>query len=370
VTLSILGSDSGSDLTKAFLAVPREVYRDDPLYTPPARDSVLAALGRSEFRGAQRVFVALDGKTPVARLVARKSPKLEDERGRPYGMLGFFEALERHDVVRELFSRALDWLDRNGAGEVVGPMDGDTWHSYRLNVGPWDAPPFLMEPYNPPYYPALWEENGFAVLERYYSSRLDDLPRVLQSLEAKSVAVAEAGYTFQRLRLERFEYELGRFHELSCEIFRDNFLYSEISRQRFLELYRGARRLLDPELVFFAVAPDGSDAGFLFAFPDRFHAVAAMRGRRGSLAALRFLALRNRVDTVNLKSLGVVSAHRRSGLGAALMHEGYKKAAEKGYRGVNLCLILEGNPSGGLEGGLSRLLRRYCLYSWRGGDRR
>lgn len=370
MTLSILESDSGRDSLEAFLTVPREVYRRDPNYCPPLRDSVVAALDRTEFQGSQRVFVAMDGQTPVARMVARKSPKLEDAQRQPYGMLGFFEALERPESVHELFARALAWLHRSGAGEVVGPIDGDTWHSYRLNVGPWDAPPFLMEPYNPSYYPRLWEENGFVVLERYHSLRLEDLSGAMKSLEAKARAVTDAGYVLRPLRLRRFDRELGRFHALSREIFRDNFLFSDISREHFVELYRGARRLVDPDLIRFAVAPDGGDAGFLFGFPDRFRAVAAMRGGHGPLAALRFFALRNRTDTVNLKSLGVTAAHRRAGLAAALMYEGYRTAARKGYRRVNLCLFSEGNPSGGLEGGLAKPLREYCLYTWRGGDRR
>ena len=52
-------------------------------------------------------------------------------------------------------------------------MDGDTWHRHRLNVGPFDDPPFLLEPYNPPYYPEIWEEAGFQVLARYFSKQVD-----------------------------------------------------------------------------------------------------------------------------------------------------------------------------------------------------
>jgi GNAT superfamily N-acetyltransferase len=242
-------------------------------------------------------------------------------------------------------------------------MDGDTWHSYRLNLGPWDDPPFLLEPYNPSYYPCLWEANGFSVLRHYHSSSLEKVSGAMLSLEPKWRAVAEAGYSLDPLRLDRFEHELGRIHALSVAIFRGNFLYNEISPERFVEHYRDARRLVDPDLVRFAVAPDGSDAGFIFAYPDRFRAVAAMKGRRGPLAMLRYLALRNRAEAVNLKTLGVLQSHRRSGVGAALMYEGYRGAAEKGYQRVNLCLFMEGNPSGGLEGGLARPLRTYALYS-------
>jgi GNAT superfamily N-acetyltransferase len=126
--------------------------------------------------------------------------------------------------------------------------------------------------------------------------------------------------------------------------------------------------LLDSDLVWFAHAPDDEPVGFLFAYPDRFRAVAAMRGRRGLLAKLRFLLHRNEAEAVDFKTLGVLPAHRRSGIAAALMYQGHRKALDKGYRLANHCLFREGNPSGDMDGGAGRVLRRYHLYQWRGGE--
>ncbi|HEX9670431.1 MAG TPA: GNAT family N-acetyltransferase [Thermoanaerobaculia bacterium] len=348
---------------EAFFAVPQAVYGGDPRYLVPFRDAELESLRRPEFAGRQRLLVAVDGTRRIARLAARLSPALRDDGGRPFGLLGFFEARDDPPAVGALFREAVSWLKDRGAGPIVGPMDGDTWHRYRLNVGPWGEPPFLMEPYNPPYYPALWEANGFRVLEQYLSKRLDDVAGVAARFEPRYRAALAAGYRFEPLRRDRFADELRRLYRLSCEIFRDNRLYSEISEERFLGIYAGFRRLADPDFVTFAVAPDGSDAGFLFGFPDRFRAVAALGGRKGPVAALRFLwARRSPVDTVNLKSLGVVPAHRRSHLASALMACGYRAAREKGLARVNLCLILGGNPSGRLDAGLGQVLRRYHLY--------
>ncbi len=351
---------------RAFFTVAREVYRGDRQYCAPFPQTVRASLQRPEFQGRQRVLVALEDGRPVARAVARVAPALKDEDGRPYGLVGFFEALERPQAVARLFAEALDWLRAEGAGEIVGPMDGDTWHSYRLNVGPWEEPPFLMEPWNPPYYPALWRASGFEVLETYCSKAITDLGAAAAHLEPAHARALAAGYRLEPLRPERFEAELARLYRLSCQIFRGNFLYSEIPEARFLALYRGARRLLDPDLALFGVAPDGSDAGFLFAFPDRFQAVAAMRGRKGPLALLRYLALRRRAAAVNFKSLGVTPEHRRSGLASALIYRGYQAALTKGYPRANHCLMLVANPSMLLDGGLGGVFRRYELYRWAG----
>jgi len=241
-------------------------------------------------------------------------------------------------------------------------MDGDTWHRYRLNVGPFDEPPFLMEPYNPSYYEPLWTANGFVPLERYYSKRVEPAT-VVAHLEEKRRSALAAGYRLRPLDPRRFRQELRTIYDLSRPIFSRNFLYTEIPEEEFYRLYAGARGLIDPDLVWFAQAPSGEDVGFLFTYPDYFRAVAAMRGERGPLAKLRFLRHRKEADAVDFKTLGVLSGHRRSGVAAALFHEGHRQAMEKGYRAANHCLFREGNPSGELDGGAGRVTRTYVLYA-------
>jgi ribosomal protein S18 acetylase RimI-like enzyme len=353
-------------LLDGFLDLSQRVYAGDPWYVPSPRREVLAALRRPEFAGSQKALVALSGDFVVARLVARLSPELRDGQGRPYGMIGFFEALAWYDEpVGELFREAVSWLRQAGAGVIVGPMDGDTWHRYRLNVGPFDEPPFLLEPYNRPYYEALWAANDFVPLERYFSKRVDPAA-VVSHLEGRSHEALAAGYRLRPLDRRRFRQELRIIYELSRRIFARNFLYTEIPAEEFYSLYAGARALLDPDLVWFAQAPSGEDVGFLFAYPDRFRAVAAMRGKRGLLAKLRFLRHRDEVDTVDFKTLGVLPEHRRSGVAAALCHEGHRQAMEKGYPFAHHCLFREGNPSGELDGGAGRAMRTYVLYQWKG----
>jgi hypothetical protein len=347
---------------EGFLRLPAAVYRGDPFYNATPRAEALAALERP---GTVRALVAMVDGEPVARLVARLSPALRDDAGRPYGTLGSFEALDGNgESVRELFQTAIAWLRAAGAGPLIGPMDGDTWHRYRLNVGPWDVPPFLLEPYNPPYYEALWTANGFGLLERYYSKRIAPAAVVAHLADRAHDALA-AGYRLRPLDPARFEAELTTIYELSRRIFAGNFLYTEIPAGEFVRLYAGARALLDPDLVLFARSPAGEDVGFLFAYPDLFRAVAAMAGRRHLLAKLRFL-LHRKADAVDFKTLGVLAAHRRSGVAAALFHEGHRRAVEKGYTVANHCLYKEGNPSGDLDGGQGKVMREYRLYEWRG----
>lgn len=345
-------------LREAFLRLPERVYVGDARYSAPPLEAVRRSLAAP---GRRLLFAEEDGRA-VARLSAQLSPALQDEAGRPVGMIGHFEALERPEAVAALFAEALAWLRAAGARRVIGPIDGDTWHRYRLNLGPWVHPPFLLEPYNPAYYPALWEANGFTIAARYASTRVEDLPAVAARLEARAEQARRAGYRPRAIELGRFDEEIALLYRLSCRIFAGNYLYSEISAAEFAALYAGARPLLERRLVSFVVAPGGEAVGFLFAYPDLFRAVAAMRGKRHLLAKLRFLWLRRKAGAVNFKTLGVLPEHRRAGCAALLFHHGYREAMALGYRAANHCLFLDDNPSAGLDHGVGVPLRRYALY--------
>lgn len=347
---------------QAFLDLPRRIHRDDPHRLPKPAADVEAELDRPEVSGRGLPLVARSGGEVVARCVALLS-KLEDPPGSPLGTIGWFEALDRPEAVRALLDGAAGWLATRGARRVVGPIDGDTWHSYRLNAGPWDEPPFLMEPWNPAFYPRLWEQAGFAPLEEYLSLRVDDVAAAEAGLAAKAAESAAQGYRLRPLRLSRFAEELDRIYELSRVVFRDNFLYTEIPHDEFRRLYAPARPLLNPRLVWFAESPAGEAVGFIFAYPDARRAVAAARRWPGIAGKLLFLLLRRQADAVDIKTLGVLPEHRRGRLAAALMHRVYAEARALGLRAANLCLIRDGNPSARLDGGAGRLLRRYRLYA-------
>lgn len=360
----IIALESQGDSLRQFVDLPCSVYRGDRHYCAPSRQSVLSEL--ANFSGQQQGLLGMEGETCVARLVSRVSPTLRSEDGRPIGMIGHFEAVDRPNVAKELLAAAVDWLRQQHVGEIVGPLDGDTWHRYRFNIGPYERPPFLREPYNPPFYARLWEQAGFVPLEDYYSKHVADIAGAAAALRPIRERVLSQGYQLRPIDLSRFEDELRILYELTLEIFADNYLYEPISWEQFRSMYQSVRPMLDSTLVWFGTAPDGQRAGFLFAYRDYHRAVTAMRGGNGLLAKLRFLYHRHEADTVNLKTLGVLEPFRRSGLAAALMCQGYESAQRLGLKHANLCLIREGNPSGRLEGGLGEILRRYRLYRYAG----
>ena len=276
-------------------------------------------------------------------------------------MIGYFEAINDDFITAALFNSCKEWLRSNGVRSVIGPINGDTWHSYRLNAGPWDFPPFLLEPYNPPYYTTLWEKAGFELLERYFSKKVLDIRSAVQAYESNYIDASNNGVRFRQFDSAAWSSELGLIYMLTCRIFKDNFLYSLVSRDEFSELYSGAKSLIDPSLIWFSYAPSGEPSGFIFSLPDRSRAVRAMRGSSSILGKVRFF-LNKRTRTVNLKTMGVLKEQRALGTAGALFHLAYKSALMRGYSEANMCLIRDGNPSGSYDGGDGTVFRFYNLY--------
>jgi len=187
-------------------------------------------------------------------------------RGRRTGLIGALEAREA-GVHAALLVRAAERLRAAGCELAAGPVDGDTWHRYRLVTWSDGTPPFALEPYSPVEATAPWERAGFAPLETYASYRDDALgardPRV-PALEARLRAAA---VVLRPLDLAHFDDELAQIHALALHGFRDAALYAPIGFEAFAALYRPLAPLLDARLCPVAVR-DGRIAGALFALRD------------------------------------------------------------------------------------------------------
>lgn len=306
-----------------------------------SRDAVRHQLRRFPPHTARAFLVTRDA-LPVARAVAYIDPLLGRDS---IGQIGYFEAFDDSTATALLFENVVRWLRTHSVQRIVGPMDGDTWHRYRLNVGPFEQPFFFLEPINPPYYQQLWESFGFAPLEEYYSMRVDDLREVETAYLSAAQSMREQGYATRAIDLARFEEELTLLFTLTTDIFSGNFLYTPISREEYLKMYVDLRPVLRPEYVTFIYAPSGEPVGFLFGVPD------FMEGATPS--------------TFNLKTLGIKAAHRRAGLAKGLFSDAYQMALAQGFEAANLCLIRQGNPSGYLDAGKGRQIRTYLLYELR-----
>ena len=140
--------------------------------------------------------------------------------GHRLGLIGHYAA-DGAQAGRQLLACACEQLAAGGCTLAVGPMDGNTWRSYRFITAGNAEPPFFLEPANPPEWPRQFVEYGFKPLARY-ASALDDRLDQEDDAQARRAALRMTGLgvTLNPLEPAHLEEELKAIYRVAAAGFR------------------------------------------------------------------------------------------------------------------------------------------------------
>ncbi|MEK7413037.1 MAG: GNAT family N-acetyltransferase, partial [Planctomycetota bacterium] len=262
------------------------------------------------------------------------------------GVIGHFRATASAKAadVMTVLEAASGVLRGAGCTRAAGPMDGNTWRSYRFVTWRGDEPRFLLEPDQPDTWPAWWQSAGFAAWEHYNSAVVEQLDASDPRLASVRERLDRIGVTIRELDPGSFAAELARIYAVSIQAFRENVLYTPLAEAPFHAMYQPALPLMRPGLCFLAECA-GAPVGFVFALPDH------ERARRGAP-----------VDTVVIKTLAIIPRRDLSGLGKLLLERCQQSAHRLGFRRAIHALMHQANRSRNLGIGAQEI-RRYTLFS-------
>ena len=192
-------------------------------------------------------------------MIYRDAPSWENKRTAAIGAVAFGS----REAGEALLAQAAAELAAEGFEAIIGPMDGDTWHKYRLVSESDGTPPFALEPVSGPHDHAAFIAAGYAPISNYVSSRA----RLSDTIGETPAAMD--GVTVTAWDGSGAEQLIGKLFDMSGSAFAGNRFFKPISRDSFLELYRPLLPLLDPRHILFAYGPASQLVGFLFGMPDR-----------------------------------------------------------------------------------------------------
>ncbi len=292
------------------------------------------------FEGVPAETAATRSVVAKASLWWRNTPVMD---GANIGAIGDFEANDG-EATTILLEGAADFLREQGCRIAVGPMSGNTWRAYRFVVEGDGRGLFLLEPRNPAEVPGWWEAAGFSVLSQYSSSviPLDGSGTISPALKTR---LERSGVKIREMDPTLYDEELKKIYQVSLKCFADNFLYTPLEEDAFMDAYRKVRDRVDPDFVRIAER-DGVTCGFVFGIPDL---EALVRGEK---------------PAVIVKTLAVDPDARCAGLGSLLVDELHRIGWEKGYTEAIHALQHETNTSLKITGRHhGEVFRRYALFS-------
>jgi GNAT superfamily N-acetyltransferase len=340
---------------KRFVDLPWKIYRGDSNWVPPLKASVreLLDVNRHPFYAGGReaemeLFLAWDGPDVVGRVAAilnHSHNRVHDEQ---VVFFGFFEAIDRPDVARDLLGAVEKWAAERGATAVRGPMNPSTNYECGLLIEGFGRPPALMMTYNPKSYPRLIEGSGYtkvkdlhAYISPVHGASLKRLQRLADRTRDRNPTLSTRGAD-----LANFEREVNLFQEIYNSAWEKNWGFVPLSDTEITWLAKELKPLVQADLLRFAL-DDGQPVGFLLVMPDWNPVLADLDGSpwRHPFKTLHHV-LKSKPETmegIRLFTLGVKAEHRKRGIEGILIGEGLQKSLEIGYKWCEYSWILEDN---------------------------
>jgi len=288
-------------------------------------------------------LVVLDNKLPIARASIwwNDTPTIEEKH---VGAIGHFAAANKPSAIF-LLDKVCEIFKDHNVTTMIGPMNGNTWRTYRFITQSDELPIFFLEPENPDEYPDYFLKAGFVPIEEYESEIDYDLTFQDKRLISIAERVKEEKITIRKLNKDEFEQELNKIYEISVSSFKDNILYTPMNKQEFVQQYLPLKELIIPEFVLIAEDVNKNPIGFMFGLPD------INQQKRGQ-----------KIDTVIFKTLAVLPEKRSIGLGTLLLNKVREAACQMNYNKAICALMHKANNSRNIAAHYAKTFRTYTLY--------
>lgn len=336
---------------KQFLELPWRANAGDPNWMPPIRrtQKLLCGFGKHPFyeKAESRAYLALRDGDPVGRVLAIVNHAHNEFHDEQRGFVGFFESDDDTAVSRALLDAAAEWLRGKGMTAVRGPADPSINYEWGMLIDGFETPPYFLMTHNPRYYPALFEDWGFAKAQDMFAYGGDI--EVLRGLQTRNKLVRmdetireRFGITVRSMDRSRFQAEVEKFLEIYNEALTNTWGYVPMSRAEVLHMARELKHLIVPELAIVAEIK-GEAIGVVFGLLDYNPRVKQIDGRLYPFGFIKLLYSKRAIKRVRIVSTNVLPKYQGWGVGLVLAIGMVRPGLDFGLRECEFSWVLESN---------------------------
>ncbi len=221
-------------------------------------------------------------------------------------MFGFVNLPEDFETTKKLFEKVENKARKLGYSEIIGPLNHNTWMSYRWatdNYG-WVLFPDCT---NPPYYVDFIKRLGYSELYTYRSAMIK-IDNPLYKIGSTTLSEKEnEGFSFERYDGTECLPILHDLYDVTRNAFLGTELYSDIPYEYFEKLYASKILKIKDLIIYVARNQQKKPIGYVLGYPNLDKSI--------------FVA----------KSSAVVKEYQSHGVYVALLYLGLKYMKGLGY---------------------------------------
>jgi GNAT superfamily N-acetyltransferase len=316
-----------------FLDLPPRIYRDIPQWVPPLGNEERVRLDPERYlfyrHSAAAFFLAYEQDLPVGRLAVLDNRRYNEYHHTRLAFFYLFESQEDPAIAKGLFDAAFTWAKERGLEKILGPKGFTVLDGLGLLVKGFEYRPAMGLAYNPPYYPALIEAQGFKMTRDLLSGHLDDDIQFPERVHELSSRIQERrGLHIERYRTRRdLRKAVAHMKDLYNGTLQATSGNMPVTDADIKPLADQIIRFADPSLIKI-VMKEERPVGFLIAYPDISVALQKIKGKLFPFGWITLLRELKKTDWIDLNSAGILEEYRGLGGNAILYSELFKSVLE------------------------------------------
>ncbi len=334
-----------------FIAFPYTLYKKtlkNPYWAGPLRIDEKNLLNRTKYpfyqHARMRQFLAWKNGKVVGRIAGIIDEQYHKYREKDGAYFGFFECSDDRQAAFALFEAALGWARDQGMKRSIGPISPCTNHILGVLLDDFTGVPMIQVPYNPSYYPGLYDAFGFGKEKDHLAFLVDKNKLEISDKIRRVVNIVRKNkrLKFEVVDMKKFDQYVVMAKDLYNKAWADNSDFVPWTDAEFNYLAKDLKLVIHPKLTFLAYV-DGQPAGLSICLRNINEVLATMNGRLLPTGIFKLLFGLKKTKTLRLAILGVLPEYRRMGIDALFVYETYERGVALGYSQCEVSLILEDN---------------------------
>jgi len=335
---------------KAFLDLPKKIYKDYPNWIQPLDKDIEAVFdpdtNKAFNHGKCKRWLLYDSnQICIGRVATFINKKYKQEQ--PTGGIGFFEVIEDKEAAFFLLNHCKQWLEQQGMEAMDGPInfgERDQWWGL-LRKG-FHEPLYRMN-YNPPYYVKYFEEFGF----RIYFNQLCFGMEVTLDLQKKFYDRHEEiskipGIRAENIKKKNLDQYARDFAYIYNKAWAQHGNGKSLDERVAIKLFRSLKPVMD-ENICWLVYDQNEPIACWINLPDLNFYFKRLNGKFSLFHKLKFLFLKKTVPCPKFTGIvfGVIPKWQKSGMDYYMIVEAIKKFVPTShYKDYEMQWIGDFNP--------------------------